>query len=141
MIAVWFALSSLFLAAIGNVIIERKLAHISPLVFMLLTDFGLTILVFCIIMFCRVSGAHFIGPQGNEYWFLAAWIVVSFFSGFFFLSAYHKGASLMMMTTMVMLLPVFAALIKIGIGGSTPSLREIVAWVFATIAVLLASRP
>lgn len=141
MIPVWFALSSLFLAAMGNVIIERKLAPISPLVLMLFSHFGITILVFCVIMFRYVSGAHFTEPQGNEHWFLGAWIVVSFFSGFFFFNAYHRGASLIMMTTMVMLLPVFAALIKIAVGDGIPSLRQIVAWIFAAIAVLLVSRP
>ena len=140
MIAVLFALSSLFFSAIHNVIIKRKLAQLSPLALMLFSHSGVAIMVFCIILFGHVAGFRFGKPHGNQYWFLTISIALLFLSSFSFYRAYYEGASLMMMTTLVVLLPVFTSLVETGIGGSTPSLRQIAAWFFAAIAVLLVSR-
>ena len=138
--AISLAIAALILCSVQNIIIERKLANISPLVYMALSQLVILSLALSTLFFYRKLDPNLTMPQGNQYWFLAICGVLIFFSGLCFFGAYHSGGSLIIITTILSLIPLLASFLKFSMGGGSPSGTQILGYFFALIAVILISK-
>ncbi len=123
-----YAVAAMFLYAVQNVIIERKLTHLSPITFLVFFYIGTGTMIITAVIFRQPLGLHLTMPAPHLWWIIALCGVLLFFADYCFFSAYHSGGSLMAVTTIVILLPVFASFIKWGLGGGMPGTRQFLAW-------------
>jgi len=76
-------------------------------------------------------------PKGSQWWWILLCALIFFFADFAYFAAYHGGGSLIMISTTIMLFPVFASLIKSICGDGYLSWIQFLGWFFADIEVLL----
>lgn len=135
-----FATGAMLFYAAGSIIIDQKLRQVSPFATMLFYALGVSTVAALGLLAQRQSGMALTMPQGNQYWLLVALAAAIVVADFCYFSAYTSGGSLIMVTTLVVLLPVFASLIKFALGGGLPSLAQLIGWLFAAVAVFLVSK-
>lgn len=139
--AVLFAIAATFFYALQNVIVERKLSNVQPLVNMMF--FSGTIFLLSLLT-CGVK--NLIGFQANipdsaQILTIVFVGVILFFADYCFFSAYNSGGSLIIITTLVVLLPVIASFIKYAsTGEGVPSTNQLLGWMFAAVAVFLVTK-
>ncbi len=139
--SVLLALGATFLYAIYNVVLEKRLAKISPLANVLFLIIGMLIAIVVALPFRSKLGVEFSNlPKGND------WLVI-FMTGFLilladllFYQAYHSEGSLMTITPIVIMMPVFACVMKMLIDGTKPTIHHMIGWALAAGAVLVISQ-
>lgn len=138
--SVLFAIVAIFLYALQNVIIQRKLSDVSPIGNMLFFQVPILTLVVTIFLLKNKLGMEIKLPAQDQLAFVFSCSILLFFADFCFFSAYNTGGSLATITTIACLLPVFASFINFVCDGKLPSLTQVLAWIFATISVVLISK-
>lgn len=138
--AVLFCLISVFLCAIANIITQKKLTNISPFVSAGIVPLAQIIIVIPLVLIVKSSGTAQTLPQGNAWLFVFAIGALYFFANLCFFSAYKSGITIMAATTMAILLPVFASIIKFGIDKSLPTTTQLVGYILAIAAVYLVNK-
>lgn len=138
--ASWFAIAALFMYSLQNVIIERKLANLTPISILVFFYTGIITLTVAALVFRQPLGLQFAWPAQNLWWTIAICAVLLLLADYFYFSAYHAGGSIMTITTLVVLVPVFASFIKFVSGGGAPSGRQLVGWTLAAASVLLVTK-
>lgn len=123
-----------------NVIIERKLAKISPVANIVFFYIGVLALAGTLVVFRKQWGLNLTMPQNSHVWMLILCGVMLFIADYFLFSAYHSGGSLATVTIVGALFPAIASIIQAVSGGGLPTVRELIAWIFAVIAVVLLSK-
>ncbi len=131
------ALVSVVIHAFTNVLIQRKLIAVSPLINVLAMHASALAVGMVLFVIWRVRGGTVGIIPHDWYGFVAILGIATVTAGLFFFSSYTKGGTLLMVTTVTVLLPVCVALIDLVIAGNWPTLRHIIAWILAATAVFL----
>lgn len=131
------ALGSVVINAFSNVLIQRKLVTVSPLVNMLgMYASGLAVTMILFVVWRMRGGTVGTIPR-DWYGSVVVLGIAGVMAGVFFFSSYAKGGTLLMVTTVTVLLPVCAALIDLAIAGNWLTMRHVIAWILVAIAVFL----
>lgn len=138
MTPVRFALAAVVLYAAFNVLVERKLSHLPPLLIMSIFYLGIPAVVVPSLVLSHQ--AHGIQLSRTILTLLFAAGILLAIADFCFFSAFHAGGRVLTVTTIIALMPVAASAIKALVGGGWPSPLQLVGWLFAFAAVLLVSR-
>lgn len=138
--ATGYAIGAVLFYAMVNLIIERKLSHISALGNMVFLYLGLTAMVVPLVLLQNQFGLTLTMPQKNHTWVILACALLFFAADFCYFSAYKSGGSLLMISTTVALFRVVASAMHAGLGYGMPSGRQIIGWVLAVVAVILVSQ-
>ncbi len=77
-------------------------------------------------------------PQGTEWAWIAGMIVCSFIGAFAHFAALNAHAGALKLSMFYMLLPVCSSIPALCLKGEVPSLKTVIAWVLAGIAIWLA---
>ncbi len=138
---VLWALAMTVCYAASNVIIERKLASASTLPLMVFNYLVLLTMSFAVLMGRNMAaGTTAELPTGSLYAWIALWAVIVLIADFCFFRAYHSGGSVVLVTMLIIMIPLFAILIKAATGAGWPSSSQWAAIPFAATAIYLATR-
>jgi len=122
-----------------NVMIEQRLKQSSPLAnsLLMLVCGGVIILPLTLLQWWLHP--KFTMPPVTDWRLLVSLGLAFAFADYFFLKAYNSGGSLIMISTMVALFPVFASILNSSLGGAPPSYRQWLGWAVAVAAIVLVS--
>ncbi|MDD5252147.1 MAG: EamA family transporter [Patescibacteria group bacterium] len=141
MSALRFVLLAVLFYAIQNVILERRLAQISPAVIVLFSGVQLAVMAGLVIVFREQFGMkELVWPSGWKVAILLGTAALLFLADFCYVSAYNAGGRVALVTTCVTLVPVAASLINAATGGGWPSLRQWLGCTLAVAAVILVKK-
>lgn len=135
-----YAFLAMWLYAFSNVVIEVKLAKYTTMALLLYWYFTLAPLAVAGLGYMYLSGQKIVVPHGSDAWMAIAAAVVFFFADYFYIGAYTSGGSLLAVTTLVVLFPAIAQLIKFAWVGGSPNYYHLVGYLLAAIAVVLISK-
>lgn len=135
-----YAFLAMWLYAFSNVVIEVKLAKYTTMALLLYWYFTLAPLAVAGIGYMYLSGQKIVMPSGSDAGMAIAAAVVFFFADYFYIGAYTSGGSLLAVTTLVVLFPAIAQLIKFAWVGGSPNYYHLAGYLLAAIAVVLISK-
>ncbi len=138
---VLFTLIAVCLYAAQNVIIERRLSTVSPLVMMVYYYGTLLPIVVAVLCLNRPLGLVVTTRTWSMVPFIAVAALLVFAADYCFFSAYHSGGSLQVISTIVALLPVVGSAMKFATGGGAPGPLQLAGMACAVLAVVLVSWP
>lgn len=136
--ALFYALSAITLYSIANVLLERRLAKISPLASTTCIYVGLLVLSMPLMALRNKLNLNLTMPETNQFWLLAACGVLFFLADLMYFNAYRVGGTLEQIAIATVFYPFIATAIKTLSGGNTPTRSDVASWVLAGLAVVLA---
>lgn len=135
-----YAFVAMWLYGLQNVIIEVKLAKYTTMALLLFWYFAMVPLALAGLGYMYFTGQSIAIPNRTDAVIATAVAVMFFFADFFYVGAYTNGGSVLVVTTMVVLFPAIAQLIKfLWVGGSW-NYYHIFGYLFAALAVILISK-
>lgn len=135
-----FALVALFLYAIANTIIERKLSQISPLASSSCFYLGLILISAPLVLFRKNLGMELAMPQSQHFWLLVVCGALFFFADLCWFQAYHTGGKLEVITAAFLAFPLFTSLIKAVSDGTHPTKSDALSWAIVAIGLIVSIR-
>lgn len=130
-----YALFALFLYATQNVVIEQKLAKFE--VSSVLIYFYIIMLPLAVIRLAQLKlSGQVVTPSGTAILIALIVGVVYFFADYFFLGAYNAGGSLMTVSTIIIMFPIFASIIKYLWVGGLPNMYQVTGYILAMFAII-----
>jgi drug/metabolite transporter (DMT)-like permease len=126
--------------ALGNVITEQKLSRYTQFATMIYCYFPMIIMTLCALALIKSRGQTISFPSGTSIVFAALIAIVFFVADGFFFSAYTNDADAFTVSSIAVLFPAVAGLMKFLWTGQTPNRYHIAAYVVAVIAVALSER-
>ena len=128
---VWISVA-LFLFAVENVILEQKLSKFHQLALMsIYTGVVFVLSVVTLLIHNRFTEEPLEMPgSGAALAFTILMGVLFFWADYFYVGAYHLKGDVFSLTTMAILMPVFAVIIKFAFTGSVPNGMQMIGFVF-----------
>ena len=135
-----FAIFAVICYAVGNVIMEERLAKYNNLT--IIVGYVPMILVTALILrtLIKTSDPSYDFPQGSDLAIMLMMGVVFAIGDYFFIGAYTNGGSLIVVSSIVTLFPVVASLIKFVLTRDIPNAWQLSGYAFAAIAVVLVGK-
>lgn len=127
------------LSAAGNVIIARKLTAVPPMVSTAIFSIVVALAAIIACLFHKELHICLTAPSLQEFLFIALCGILYFFADYLFFLAYHKGGTLGVITTVVAVFPVCAAVMNVATGGELPKLTQLGGAALGIAAVYLAT--
>jgi drug/metabolite transporter (DMT)-like permease len=136
-----YVLLAAIIYAFQNVLFEQKLAKYNTIV--LLVYFYVTLLPLALISlsYLKISGQTIVAPSGIT--ILGVILIGSlyFFADYFYIGAYTNGGTVLTVTSIMIMFPVFASAIKYFMtGGSFPNIYLIIGYLLAAVSVLFVAK-
>lgn len=130
-----FALIAAVLYASQNLVMEARLKQYSVPV--ILIGYYVTMLVLAVATVChlRVAGKPIAFPPSSQLWVLGAVVVTCFVADMLYVGAYAAGGNVVVITMMLILMPVFSALVKFLVHGEAPTGYHVAGFTCAALAV------
>lgn len=137
---VWMAVVAMFLYAITNLILEQKLSHCS--IFAVLTFSYVLMLILSASVWggMRLIGNEVIAPSGKLIGVAALMAFVYFLADSLYMGAYTNKGSLLSVTTVVVIFPAIASIMKFFWVGGLPNAYQVFGYILATIATILVAK-
>jgi drug/metabolite transporter (DMT)-like permease len=137
---IFLALMGLVLYAVMAVIIDLKLRNFNT--------FAVLAGAYCVMLPLAVVGMlvmrsvqqTLIMPTGSMIWLFLLLGLIYFFADASYFGAYSAGASLMVITTAIVLVPVLASLAKYILAGGTPNIWQVAGYITAAVSLILIVR-
>jgi hypothetical protein len=133
----FLAVLAITLYAAQSILFEQKLAKYSAPAILTIMYVVMLPLMAARLGSMKLFGEAIAFPVGNAMMYALVCGLIYFAADYAFVGAYTSGGSLMLVSTIVTLFPVLAALIKYLFLGSVPNGYQIGGWVAAFIAVVL----
>jgi len=138
---IFLVCAGMMLFAIQNTIVEHNLSKYSV--------FTLSICIYSVIlpltliiqfMALKITGEQLAMPSGNALWiaFLAGAFLLS--ADLCYLGAYTNGGNIITITTIAIMLPVFASVIKAVVFHELPNMHQVIGYGFAVVAVFFTTK-
>ncbi|KKT95073.1 MAG: hypothetical protein UW97_C0029G0002 [Parcubacteria group bacterium GW2011_GWA2_45_15] len=137
-----YATIAVVLFSFLNVALEQKLMKYNAAALMVCFYAVMVPLAFTRVGFVRITEGSVAFPTGTLLIIAFVFGVVYFFADFSYISAFTAaGASVMTVTTILMMTPVFSSLVKyFYTGGGLPNSYQIAGYILAVVAILLVSK-
>ena len=135
-----YACIAVLFYALGNVITEQKLksyTQFGTMIFCYVPMVGMTLAALAIM---KTSGKAISFPQGDAVYVAGLIAVVFFIADGFFFSAYTNNADAFTVSSIAVMFPAAASLMKFLWTGQLPNRYQIAAYAVAVIAVILAEK-
>ena len=135
-----YAFLAMWLYALQNVIIEVKLSKYTTMALLLYWYLTLAPLAVASLWYMYITGQSIIMPNRNDAMIAIAVGLMFFCADFFYIGAYTNGGSLLTVTTLVVMFPAIAQLIKFAWIGGSLNYYHMFGYLLAAIAVILIGR-
>ena len=137
---VLYAFAAMCLYALQNVFLEVKLSKYSTMGLLLYWYFTLAPLALTGLGYLYLMGHKVILPSGSDSTIAIGVGVMFFFADLFYVGAYTSGGSLLAITTLVVLFPAIAQLIKFAWVGGSLNYYHLAGYILAALAIILISK-
>jgi hypothetical protein len=134
-----YAFLGMCLYAAQNVVIEVRLSKYTTMALLLYWYFTLLPLAVAGLGYMYLSGQTITMPNRSDAMLIAAVGVMFFFADLLYIGAYTNGGSLLAITTLAVLFPAVALLIKHFWVGGDLNYYHLAGYILAAIAVILIS--
>ena len=131
------AIAAMVLYASQNVMMEQKLSKFSTPALLTIMYAVMFPLVLARLATMKALGEEINFPMGDALFYALLSGAIYFIADYAFVGAYTNGGSVMLVSTIVVTFPVFAAIIKYVMYGHTPNMYQVVGSVLAFAAVFL----
>ncbi|GEM_PF-6816173 len=131
----WYVIGSVLCLAVFNNMIERRMKGVSGAVVVVCVNAILVVLSLFILAFLQ-HHLRVQWPDMKQWSYLIVGGLILTPSPHLIMLAYNNNVSAIVVTTMMILVPVFITGINLAFNGVTPTPREIISWLFATGAIL-----
>ena len=135
-----YALVAMWLYALQNVLLEVRLAKYTALGLMVYWYFTLAPLALLGIGFMYWSHQPIRMPDMKDGGVAIAIGTMFFVADYFYISAYTSGGKLMAITTLTVMVPIMAQLIKMLWSGGSFNRYHVIGYVLAALAVILINK-
>lgn len=135
-----YACMAVLLYALGNVVMEQRLKPFTQFAIMAYCYLPMIALTFGALTWKKFQGQTIAPPTGGAIYFAGVIAVVFFLADTFFFSAYTNNADSFTVSSIVLMFPAAASLMKYLWTGQTPNRYHLAAYVVAVVAVILAER-
>ena len=135
-----FTLVATVCYAVCNVLLELKFSKLNPLNVMIMYASVIWIAAFGMRQLVKTEDPSFSFPSGTLLAFAIVLGLIYTAGDYFFVSAYNKGGDLVTITSITVLIPVVASLLKFGITKQMPNLWQITGYALAAGAVVLVAK-
>lgn len=135
-----FACVAMAFYALENVLMEQKLTKYNALSLLVYFYLAMLPLALAGLGYLKLTNAQIVLPTGNAILLAMVVGVMYFFADAFYVSAYTTGGTLMVVTTIVLIFPAFASLIKFFWVGGLPNRYQIIGYALAVLAVLCVAK-
>ena len=132
-----YALLAMWLYAFSNVAIEVKLSKYTTMALLLYWYFTLAPLAVAGLGYMYLTGQNIVMPGRSDAMWAVAVAAVFFFADYFYIGAFTSGGSLLAVTTLVVLFPAIAQLIKFAWVGGNLNHYHLFGYLLAAVAVVL----
>ena len=136
----WFAMLGVLASASLNVLMERKLHMITPIIGVIVMEATVVVLALVIFLTTGRSTPGLTIPQGWQWVWLATCGVLLLACDFCFLSAYKGGGKVEVIATIVATFPIVAILLKYLTGGNPPNSWQIIGSLLTCLGVIIVVR-
>lgn len=134
---IFLALMGLVFYAVMAVMMDLKLRSFNPFAVLVGAYCLMLPLAFVGMLVMKSTHPNLAMPTGSTIWLVLFLGLVYFFADASYMGAYSAGASLMVITTAVVLVPVLASLLKYYLAGGTPNSWQIAGYITAAVSVIL----
>ena len=134
---VLYAFVAMCLYALQNVLLEVRLSKYSTLGLLVYWYFTLAPLALVGIGYLYLTGRNLALPSRLDVPIVISVGVLFFVADLFYVGAYTSGGNLLAITTLVVLFPAIAQLIKFAWVGGTMNYYHLVGYILAAIAIIL----
>ncbi len=132
-----YAVVALFLYATQNVVLEQKFSGYSTVTILLCLYAVMLPTALIQLGFMHASGQTITAPNGVMIIVALGVGLVYYFADYFFVGAYTHGGSVTTITTIVIMLPVFASIVKFFWVGGLPNGYQIGGYMLAVGSIFL----
>ncbi|MBX4187452.1 MAG: DMT family transporter [Candidatus Doudnabacteria bacterium] len=135
-----YALIGTALYAITGVVIEQKLEKFNNTALVLLFVLPMIPIALLWLWFQKTTHQEINFPTGSALWIVMILGVAYFFADYFFLGAFTAGGNVMTVSTILLLTPAIAAIIKYLWVGGKPNVYQVSGYVLIAAAMLLVAK-
>src|SRR5438067_12607642 len=135
-----YACIAVLFYALGNVITEQKLKPYTQFGIMIYCYVPMVLLTFGALAIMRSRGQVISFPQGDALYVAGLIAIVFFVADTFFFSAYTNNADAFTVSSIALMFPAAASLMKYFWTGSVPNRYHVAAYAVAVVAVVLAEK-
>ena len=134
---VLFSLIALFCTAPGNVIIQLRFSKYHSLTLMTCYISVILAITLGALRTTKTSDPSFCFPRGADLFAVVILGVIFFAADYFFVGAYTHGGTLFLVTSIIVLFPITASLIKYCFTRDYPNGYQLCGYLFGIIGVIL----
>jgi drug/metabolite transporter (DMT)-like permease len=135
-----YACLAVLLYALGNVITEQRLKPFTQFGIMAYCYVPMVLMTFAALGFLKFRGEKIAFPAGDALYVAGLIAIVFFLADTFFFSAYTHNADAFTVSSIALMFPAAASLMKYFWTGSVPNRYHLAAYVVAVVAVILAEK-
>lgn len=135
-----YACLAVLLYALGNVITEQRLKPFTQFGIMAYCYVPMVFMTFGALAFLKVQGKSIAFPSGDALYVAGLIAAVFFLADTFFFSAYTNNADAFTVSSIALMFPAAASLMKYFWTGSLPNRYHLAAYAVAIVAVVLAEK-
>lgn len=135
-----YAILSMFLYAVANLILEYKLSRINNLTIIVCYSaivFGLAILSRQI---TKTNDPSFDFPTGNLLWFTLILGIIFTLADYFYIGAYTNGGSVIAVSAIIALFPAVSSGLKFILTKEIPNIWQIAGYVLIFIGIIMIAK-
>ena len=137
---VLFAFIGMMLYALQSVVLEQKLSRYSTAGVLLCFYLAMLPLTLVWLAQMKLAGQPIMVPSGKMFLLAAAVGAMYFFADGFYIGAYTSGGSVFVITTVAVLFPVLASVIRYVWVGGSPNVYQVIGYFLAVAAVFLVAK-
>jgi len=131
---------AVILYALGNVMIDERLKPYTQFGIMAYSYVPMVVLTFAALAFLKVQAKQISLPRGDAFYIAGIIGIIFFIADTFFFTAYSNNADAFTVSSIVLMFPAAASLMKYFWTGSVPNRYHVAAYAVAVVAVVLAEK-
>ena len=134
------AVTSVFLYGAQNVVIEQKLTQYNALALLVYLYIPGLVMTGALFTYMKFGSNPILAPSGAGLWIAIGAGVAYFLADYFLVLAYKAGADSIAVTSVLILMPMAAMLVKYVWKGGLPNRYQLTAYVLVVLALYLFKR-
>ncbi len=138
--SVWFSLFAVAFYAAANVLLEQKLSKYNNLTIIVCYAAVITGCAFLLRQTTKTSDPSYAFPSGSDLGLVLFLGLLFVAADYFYIGAYTTGGNLLTITSIMIMFPVLASVIKFLWVGAVPNRYHVLGYVVAAIAVILIAK-
>ena len=138
--SIFYALAAIILYGFAGVVIEQKLHGFNTIALTFLFTLPFIPLGLIFLSGQKIAGEEIAFPGGIYFWITMALGALFFLADYFYLGAFTSGGDVITITTILLMAPAVAAIVKHFSAGGFPNAYQIAGYIFVLAAMFLITK-